>query len=314
MIQNFATPILLLIFNRPETTQKVFDQIRAVKPLYLYVAADGPRPEREDDTINCQKARDIIKQVDWTCEVKTLFRDENLGCGFAVCSAITWFFEQVQEGIILEDDCLPDISFFPFCTELLSRYKSNENIYVISGINRQNGLNHGNGSYFFSHYPMTWGWATWRRAWDQFRYDIPHWDQSFKSGDLDHVFQSYQEKIYWKKKIKLVESEKKNIWDYQWCYAMWKNKGIGITPNINMIINLGVTNPATHTFLNDSIRAPLTSGNIQFPLKHPEIKVDRDADRVTFKTALSHSPTRLLRLIKENGILTIVKYVLSKRT
>ena len=312
MDNSFTTPILFLIFNRPDVTSKVFGQIRNIKPKYLYVAADGPRQDKPDDFIFCQETRRIIEGIDWECELKTLYRNENLGCGFAVCSAITWFFDQVEEGIILEDDCFPDISFFHFCGDLLSKYKEDESIFLISGTNLQNGNKRGNGSYYFSNHTITWGWASWRRARHHFNYDIVDIDQSFKSGKLDHVFQSISEKSYWRKKIKMAELGKKNIWDYQWFYTTWKNNGIGITSNVNLIINLGFRNNAIHTFLRDSIREPETLNSIQFPLIHPAKIIDRFADQYTFKNAFSHSISRLFRLTKENGIRAIWKYSIPK--
>ena len=241
-----------------------------------------------------------------------MFRDENLGCGFAVCSAITWFFDQVEEGIILEDDCLPDLSFFRFCSELLAHYRDDDSVYVISGTNLQNGIKRGNSSYYFSNYSITWGWASWRRAWKKFSYDIPDFEQSFNSGQLDHFFQSNSERKFWQNRIQKVETEKRNIWDYQWFYAIWKNKGYGITPNVNLVTNIGFRNNASHTFLKDSIREPSVSFQISFPLIHPVKKIDHIADKYTFKNAFSHSFDRFLRLLMENGFISIVKYILSK--
>lgn len=305
-------PVLLVIFNRPENTQHVFNQIKAAKPKKLYIAADGPRPGNPNDTILCRQARQVVNQVDWNCKVTTLFREENIGCGLGVSSAISWFFEQEDEGIILEDDCLPELSFFRFCSELLTKYKEDEEIYLISGTKRQNEIPWSSSGYFFSNYPVTWGWATWRRAWQKFNFEIPDVDRTFASGSLDHIFQSKKEKFYWKKKMKMIEKEKKNIWDYQWRFAIWKNKGIGITPNTNLIINLGFVNSATHTFLNDSFRQPSKSSSLSFPLDNPNKVVDRKADMLIFKNSFSHSPQRLYRLLQENGIKRILKYSLAK--
>ncbi len=311
MIQNFNIPVLLLIFNRPDVTQRTFNSIKAVNPKFLFVAADGPRPGRADDTINCKLTKAIIDQVDWDCEVKTLYREENLGCGFAVCSAISWFFEQVEEGIVLEDDCLPEISFFPFCSELLSRYKEDESVYIISGTNMQNGIIRGDASYFFSNYPITWGWASWRRAWNKFSYNIPDFEKSFNSGDLDHAFQSKREKSYWKTKVKQSETEKKNIWDYQWWFAIWKNGGIAITPNVNLVLNLGFRNTGAHSFLYDTIREPSITFPVLFPLIHPKNKIiNRKADLFTYKNVYSHSLSRFIRLTRENGLIRILKYTI----
>ena len=308
---NFDTPILLLIFNRPDVTQQVFDKIREIKAKYLYVCADGPRPGREDDKINCKLTREIINQVDWDCEVKTLFRDENLGCGFSVCSGISWFFEHVDQGIVLEDDCLPENSFFLFCSELLNRYKDDESIFIISGTNMQNGISRNDESYFFSNYPITWGWASWRRAWNHFNYDIPDFDNDFNSGELNHAFQSFGEKKYWKNRVKQGVIEKKNIWDYQWWFAIWKNRGLAITPNVNLIVNLGFRNTGAHKFLYDSIREPSISNPILFPLIHPKNKIiNKVADLYTYKKVYSHSLSRFIRLTKENGFLRILRYSL----
>jgi len=308
MTLQFDTPILFLIFNRPDITQQVFNKIKEIKPRYLYIAADGARPGIKEDEINCKLTRAIIDQVDWDCELITLFREKNLGCGFGVCSAISWFFEQVEEGIILEDDCVPDLSFFPFCKELLSNYREDESIFLITGTNVQNGIVRGKASYYFSNYPVTWGWASWRRAWKHFVYEIPDFHLSFNSGDLDHAFQSPQEKSYWRKKVHISVIEKKNIWDYQWWFAAWKNKGITITPNTNLILNLGFRNTGSHKFLYDSIREPIISKPIQFPIIHPNNKViTLEADQFTFKSIYSHSWSRIIRLTKENGIISMLR-------
>lgn len=313
MLQGFSTPILLLIFNRPLLTQQIFNKIKEVKPQHLFIAADGPRPNKPLDAAVCQETRKIVDQIDWECEVKTLFRDQNLGCGFAVCSAISWFFDQVEEGIILEDDCLPDVSFFPFCSELLQKYQNDERVFLISGTNMQNGKKRGNESYYFSQYPITWGWASWKRAWKHFSYDIPNFNQTFQSGSINHVFQSSKEKSYWRKKVKRGVTEKDKIWDYQWWFAIWKNKGMAIIPNTNLIINLGFRNTGSHAFLCDCIREPSSSSPILFPLIHPKNKIiNFEADRFTYKNAYSHSFLRFLRLVRENGIVEILKYTLNK--
>jgi len=312
METSFETPILFVIFNRPDITQQVFNRIKEVKPKYLYIAADGPRENHPKDLIDCKGTREITNQIDWPCELKTLFRNKNIGCGLGVCTAINWFFEQVEEGIILEDDCLPDISFFSYCNELLSKYREDKNIFFISGTNMQNGLIRGHASYFFSNYTFTLGWASWRRAWNFFNYDIPDVDESLKNGALCHVFQSAKEKKYWTAKLAEARKLKLFIWDYQWFYSVWKNNGIGITPNSNLVLNLGYRNNATHDSLRDSIREPSITEPIKFPLVHPNYEIDRIADKFTFKHALSHSPTRCLRLLKENNTNNIIKYAMIK--
>lgn len=310
MKANFKTPILFLIFNRPDITQLVFNQIKQIRPTYLYVAADGPRKNCPSDIINCTKTLSILNQIDWDCEVKTLVRKENLGCGYAVSTAISWFFDQEESGIIIEDDCLPDLSFFPFCGELLEKYKEKDDVYLISGTNFQNGIKRGMGSYYFSNYALTLGWATWKRAWIKFKYDIPKLKESFAKGELDHVFQSIPEKRYWQKKM-LKSVNQNHIWDYQWFYTIWKNKGIGITSNLNLVINIGFNIKSTHTSLRDSIRGPSKQCSMSLPLIHSEIIVDKIADKFTFKHVYSHSFSRFLRLYKENGTYIIMMYIIS---
>lgn len=310
--ESFSTPILFLIFNRPEISRKVFNQIKKIRPGNLFIAADGPRPQNPDDIFLCTETRKIVDEIDWECDVKTLFRTKNMGCGPAVCSAINWFFEQVEEGIILEDDCFPDLSFFNFCNELLEKYRYDKQVYLISGTNMQNNILRGSSSYYFSNYPITWGWASWRRAWEKFDFDAKDYKQAFTSGELDHAFQLKQEKSYWFQKIKMIELEKRNIWDYQWFYSIWRNRGIAIVPNSNLIINIGFTNSGTHTFLKDSIREPSSLNTIIFPLMHPNQIVNKEADLFTFKNAFSHSISRFFRLIKENGFKKVLYYFLKK--
>lgn len=312
MDSNFEIPVLFVIFNRPDITYQVFDQIKKIKPKYLFIAADGPRNNIETDIDQCKKTRAIIESINWPCELKLLFRNENLGCGLAVCSAISWFFENVEQGIILEDDCFPDLSFFPFCGELLTKYKDDQNIYLISGTNFQNGILRGNGSYYFSNYPITWGWASWRRAWQHFNHEASDFTQSFSSGAIDHAFQSKTEKKFWKNLIRIANNKKHNIWDHQWFYAIWKNKGISITPNVNLIINLGFRKDAVHNALHDSKREPAKVKSIQFPLIHPIRKIETSADHFVYKNVFSHSIARIYRLIKENGVFITLNYAIKR--
>lgn len=177
MTKSFNVPILFIIFNRPETTKAVFHEIRKNQPFQLFVAADGPRREIFEDIENCRKVREIIQLIDWECNVQTLFRDENLGCKIAVSSAIDWFFSQVDEGIILEDDCLPDQSFFPFCQELLEKYRYDAKIMMIGGSNFQFNKNKFEYSYYFSRYFHIWGWASWKRAWQFYDVEMKAWPE-----------------------------------------------------------------------------------------------------------------------------------------
>lgn len=246
----FNTPILFLIFNRPDETKQVFQEIRRIKPNYLFVAADGPRENRPDDREKCKQTKEIVGQIDWPCEVNTLFREKNLGCKIAVSSAIDWFFENIEEGIILEDDCLPDTSFFPFCAEMLERYRNNEKIMMVGGTNFAE-IWDVDSSYFFSKYARLWGWATWRRSWKKYDVSIKSWaDQKNKKI----VKRAIANRRYWKEKEWVYEhiyQNKKDTWDYQWEYTMLLYGGLAIVPRVNLIQNIGFGRNATHTFKED---------------------------------------------------------------
>ncbi len=285
----FDTPILFIIFNRPDTTQEVFNAIRAIKPKKLYVTADGARKGNQNDLINCPKTREIMN-IDWDCDLKTLYRDENLGCRNAVSDAITWFFNQEEKGIILEDDCLPDLSFFPFCEELLEKYKDDEQIMLISGDNFQNGKKQGEASYYFSRYNHIWGWASWRRVWEHYDVDMNTFPENKEKGFLNEIFSSKKARNYWLKRFEKAYNGEINTWDYQWTYTIFSRNGISILPNVNLISNIGFGNQSTHTAKMNNKMANLPLGSITFPLTHPsEIKINLQADNYTFKTIFSPS-------------------------
>jgi hypothetical protein len=272
----FDTPILYLIFNRLDETKITFQSICVLKPKKLFIAADGPRFGNQYDDINCKLVREyVLSSIDWVCEVKTLFRERNLGCGKAVSEAISWFFKNVDEGIIIEDDCLPDASFFLYCSELLHRYRENSNIYHINGSNHQFGLKRGYYDYYFSTYSHVWGWATWKRAWACYDYNM---------YDLD----THSKSVFFKKyaPLELMNEVKKgdvDTWDVQWFYSVLKNHGTVITPNVNLVKNIGFNKNATHTNISipDFIRYS-RDGNLVFPLKHPvKISLNLRADKFT---------------------------------
>lgn len=278
---NCNTPILFLVFNRPQYTIQVFEAIRAAKPKQLFIAADGPRANVTADIASCKAVKDIVANVDWDCEVKTLFRDKNLGCGLAPSSAITWFFEHVEQGIILEDDCLPSASFFPFCEEMLERYKNDLRIHSISGTNFFEKWGQNDNSYFFSKESGIWGWATWRRAWEQYDYNIKKWSDhdtvrlfkaQFENDDHRSVYVSALESVVTNKEI--------TFWDYQLVFSRVINSQFGIIPRFNLISNIGFGNDATHTFDENASFSKITAYELTFPLVHPStVMVDKEHDK-----------------------------------
>jgi hypothetical protein len=294
MNSSFETPILFLIFNRPDTTVRVFEEIRKQKPKYLFVAADGARTTKTGEAELCIQTRDIIKLVDWDCDVKTLFREQNLGCGKAVSSAITWFFENVEQGIILEDDCLPHPDFFNYCEELLNKYKENEQVMLISGDNFQNGTKRGEASYYFSAYPHIWGWATWQRSWNKYDFTLENYSTKFYKTQLKQYFQLWTEREIWLEKFLLMKRKPIDTWDYQLSFSIWKNNGLIILPNVNLVSNIGFGVNSTHTNNSNDICANIPVHSI-LPIQHPQnIIRDKIADKYFYEKYLHKTFIKLI--------------------
>lgn len=275
----FKTPILLLTFTRLDTTIKVFERIKEQKPKYLFIASDGPRADKPEDAIKINVVQKyILSRIDWDCEIKTLFREQNLGCGLAVSGAITWFFEQVEEGIILEDDCLPHQDFFSFCEETLTRYKADKHIWEISGTNLQGGVKRGDGSYYFSNYGGIWGWATWARAWKHYDFDLKNNDTFTKDNHIQRIFQDKKQQRFWMNTLKNAKDI--DTWDYQWLMTIWANNGLSIIPNVNLVENIGFSAAGTHTKDEPKWYRALTKGNGKLgEMSHPDtIAVNTEAD------------------------------------
>jgi hypothetical protein len=280
MIVRSCPPVLFLIFNRPDLTQSVFDRIQEARPNQLFVAADGPRQNQPIDYKLCQDARKVATEVVWPCELKTLFREKNLGCGKAVSEAITWFFEHVGEGIILEDDCLPHPTFFRFCDELLERYRNERRVKVIKGDNYHTQNWSIKQSYYFSIYHGSWGWATWRRAWQYYDKELSQWPRLRNTSWLADLLDDSKSALVWKNIFDKVHAGQIDTWDFQWVYSCWREGGFSVVPSVNMITNMGHSDKATHTNNHDDALADLPSLPMEFPLRHPSFIVrDFPADR-----------------------------------
>jgi hypothetical protein len=300
------TPILFIVFNRPATTEKVFEKIREIKPAKLYVAADGPRAGRPEDTENCKVTRAIIDKVDWNCKVYKLFRDENLGCGKAVSGAINWFFNSEEEGIILEDDCVPDKSFFKFCEVLLDKYRNDERVMHIGGTNFQRGNKRGEASYYFSAMVHVWGWATWKRAWSKYDFDISDVEEFIKKDKISKYFSDAVIHSYWSDIFRKMNRHEIDTWDYQWHYSVWNNGGMAIIPQVNLISNIGFGADATHTqSANEWANQPVHALN---EIMHPHaIEQNKEADLYTFYSHYKPAPAPpknglLNRIAKKIGL------------
>jgi hypothetical protein len=280
-----TTPVAFIIFNRPDTTERVFAEIAKAKPSKLLVIADGARAKKVGEAEKVAATRSIIERVDWDCEVLTNFSDVNLGCKIRVSSGIDWIFEQVEEAIILEDDCLPDPTFFRFCQEMLDRYRDDQRIGMISGDNLQFGRRQNDESYYFTKYVHIWGWATWRDRWqDSYDVNLKKWPLICEQGRiLDIVTYPFQGN-YWSSIFDKVYKNKIDTWDYQWVFANWVEGRINVAPNINLISNIGFDRiDATHT-TGSADESNLPTFNMQFPLNHPKyILINGDNDKFEFK-------------------------------
>jgi hypothetical protein len=291
-----STPILFITFKRPDTTIKVFEEIRKVKPKKLYLAQNYPSGKNFEDTEKWKKVRLIIENVDWDCEVKRLYRDHYFEVKISVSSAIDWFFSHVEEGIILEDDCVPDQSFFPFCQELLERYRNDTRIMMISGDNFQFGKRRTDCSYYFSRYAHIWGWATWKRAWNHYDVSMKMWPKIHDGGWLNAILDSSDAVKYWTGCFEDTYTGKINTWDYQWVFTCWIQGGLSLMPEQNLITNIGFDPSSTHTAAN-SIFSKLPFESIKFPLQHPGFVIRNiEADRFTEKIWYSHARSLKSRL------------------
>lgn len=298
----FNTPVALFVFNRPEITGKIFKIIAQVKPLQLFIIADGPRSSHPDDIHLCDAVRKIVTEIGWDCNVSRLYATENIGCRHSIPEGLNWVFSQVEECIILEDDCIPDPTFFNYCTALLEYYRDAEKIMTIGGY-RCDGPNEFNtDSYFFSKYPSTWGWATWKRSWEKFDLDMKEWATLRNTDWLSDILSKNEYIHYWQR---IFDKMCNNLdaWDYALAFACWLNGGLSIRSKINLISNIGFGPDATHTFyINDEISFR-RSQPMPFPLVHPKeiIVYPLDEDRIEWviysgmtKRILTHGRERIV--------------------
>jgi len=246
------SPVLFLLFNRPDTTSRVFAEIKAAKPSRLYIAADGPRKDRPDEPALCQETRAIVANIDWECHVQTLMRPHNLGCRNAMSSAIDWFFENEEEGIIIEDDCLPAKSFFYYCDTLLEKYRHDTRIRHIAGSNLQRGKTWGDASVYFTNQTHVWGWASWRRVWKDYDKDLKRYNSEDVPDKLSNIFSDRFVIEDWTKFFKQLKAGEIDTWDYQLAFINFFNNGLSVNPNVNLITNIGFREDATHTLSTDS--------------------------------------------------------------
>jgi hypothetical protein len=276
------TPVIFLIFRRPHTTARVFAEIARARPPKLLVVADGPHADRPGEAEKCAAARAIIEQVDWPCEVLTNYAETNMGCKNRVASGLTWAFDHVEEAIILEDDCLPHPTFFRYCEELLERYRYDERIMAICGTNFQLGHQRSDDSYYFSIYNDFVGWATWKRAWQHYDHEMRLWPIIRDNNWLFDLHQDLYATQYWTNLFNLTYENRINTWGYRWRFACWREGGLSIVPNINLVSHIGAGPDAVNhrstegAFENRPVEA------MPFPMDHPPHRIrDVVSDRIT---------------------------------
>ncbi|MEY2486510.1 MAG: hypothetical protein QOH39_2158 [Verrucomicrobiota bacterium] len=276
------TPVALIAFRRPQFTERVLQAIGRVQPRTMLVFADGPRPGNAGDIEACRATRALVDGLDWDCEVLKQYSDVNLGCGRGPATAIDWIFSQVPEAIILEDDCLPDPSFFHFCEEMLERYRNDERVMHIGGSTYQRGTLPVPYSYFFSCFNGAWGWATWRRAWKFFDLSVKRWPLLRDTTWLTDILEDKKAVGIWAKEFAEAYNRGGEVgyWDHQWTFACWANSGLSVRPNRNLVSNIGCCENATNTLSAADPRANLPAGEMTFPLIHPPMVLqNRELDR-----------------------------------
>ena len=263
------TAVVFIVFNRPELTRRVFECIRGARPPKLLVACDGPRSDRPDDWEKIAAVRRIIAEgVDWPCEVHTKYSDRNLGCREGPASGINWAFSLVEEAIFLEDDCLPDLTFFSFCDEMLERFRDDERVTHVNGTNFIAPYCRPASSYFFSKYVWVWGWATWRRAWQNYDYTMATWDE--RGAVLRQSFDTGREQAFWMSTFEEARRDwhAAQAWDFPWIYTCWTCGGLSVMPSVNLVENLGFGPDATHTS-EKSLHLSVAAGNLRV-VTHPD--------------------------------------------
>ena len=291
---SFAVPLLLIAFNRPEPTARVLSVLRQLRPSQLYVACDGPRSDRPGEAERCAQVRELIEaSIDWPCQLHKLYQTSNLGCRRGVTAALDWFFDQVEEGIVLEDDILPDLSFFPFCQGLLERYRHDTRIGVIAANNHQRSAPADDSSYRFSIYSHCWGWASWRRAWRCNDPQLAGWPRFRDAGWLQQLG-GHEFARTWGGWLDALYAGRIDTWDMVWQFSCWQQGLLTVIPEVELVENIGFSSEATHTIDEAS---PLGArGAIAFPLRHPAvIQVDRQRDADTFRRLYWRSPWGELR-------------------
>lgn len=307
VVHPYKTPVLLITFNRPDYTQEVFNVIRKIKPISFYVAMDGPREGKPEDITAQSKIRDIISSVDWDCDVHTLYQKNNLGCGFGPATAISWALKDEDRVIVLEDDCVPNESFFAFCDEMLERYKNDTRVGMISGRSHQHGCVYfEKQDYIFSHYAHTLGWATWKRCWDDFDIWMKDYPQFLETGGALNVLPIKESAKKTNKRLlkmyKHIDKEVTHSWDSQGGYVFLKNNQLGIVPSRNLIQYIGFY--GTHDHGTQTSSATMKAEELPDILRHPQfVLANIGYEKLHYRTYIKSIHPSIIK----RGLLKIVR-------
>jgi hypothetical protein len=262
-------PVLLVVFNRPDKARRVLARLREVRPRLVFVAADGPRDDVPQDAAACLATRSAVaEEIDWPCDVRTCFQPANLGCKRGPETAISWFLSQVPDGIVLEDDCLPTADLFPYCADLLERYAADDEVMMVSGHNPVGTVAGARSSYLFSRTAQTWGWATWRRAWDHYDPGMADWATPAGQRAVRARMSAAEFRVT-RRLFDRVHAGSLDAWDYAWAFAMHRRGGLCAVPAGNMVVNIGFDRDATHTGNPRAAEARTPVHPLAFPLVHP---------------------------------------------
>lgn len=307
-----TTPVAFFTFNRLDTAKEVFARIKEAKPPKLYLVSDGPRATKEGEADKVNEVRSYLESsIDWECQVIKNYAPENMGCGRRMSSGIKWVFEHEEEAIFLEDDCVPDMSFFRYCQEMLAKYRNNPEIYVICGNNQISKAYKIQGDYAFSHILNIWGWAGYRRSFEDYDFDMKDWPLMKKAPVWKKIYKT-KARLSLLSEYDIMYDKKCDTWDYQVSYMMGKHEGYCIIPRVNMISNAGFSAAeSTHT-VEQPEWMDLTSSSIEFPLAHPDrVSWSEDYDEALTGYYFKHGVTvyikHMLGLDINKSILEIFK-------
>ncbi len=264
------TPVAVFLFNRPEETARVLEAVNRAQPPLLLVIADGARPSRPGEIERCRATRSQVQRFKWRCEIRCNFSEGNLGCRKRLSSGLDWVFAQVPEAVILEDDCLPDPSFFDYCEILLDRYRDDDRVMHIGGNNF--GLDSalfGANSYQFGSFAQVWGWASWRRAWNHYDVAMRDWPHFRDAGKMHQLPLLRRHRLAQLRRWNDVHEGRVDTWDFQWHFALLRRHGLAAIPRLNLVSNIGFSAGATHTTDATSDKADLPHYRLPMPLVHP---------------------------------------------